>query len=68
MPLTLLATATATSTKHFIIKKGTEEARLSSTVLHPRTQAIYLGILGQAHFHLSPDQTLSFVQSNLIKV
>ena len=41
--LTLLATTTATSTKHFIIKKGTEEVKY---VLHPRTQEIYLDILG----------------------
>ena len=35
-PLALLATGMATSTKHFIIKKGTEEVRLRSTSTNAR--------------------------------
>ena len=36
LPLTLLATGMATSAKHFIIKKETEEVRLSSTSTNAR--------------------------------
>ena len=36
LPLTLLATGMATSTKHFIIKKRTEELRLSFTSTNAR--------------------------------